>query len=592
VFESPTENTSQWRTSTLSEEAFQLARSWLTECTSHHEGCNKLTDFHDFPSRLIHIAGEDNQILKVGLRVSKDLISKPKYLTLSHVWGDIKNRFTLNAFNFEGLVNEGICWQRLPKTFQDAILITYKLGFEYLWIDCLCIIQDSREDWKKEAPRMASIYGNSTCNIAALGKDSHAGCFRDRNPLSYSPCRIFSNEHGDIYFHTDSEFNDNFVNRIKDAPLFKRAWIFQERILAQRNIYYGDSQIHWECSQGSACEIAPTIISSKEITPTHSLTIGTKNNISILRGCIDDLKENEVQAVWQDIINAYHPLLLTEATDKLIALSAITNLFEKRFGLTYLDGLWKEHLPGALLWYIRSPLLKYSVIEVPSWSWAAMKTTMESRWLYFLPRSVDNQNTKMDAKVLGHHEVRNVTIDSDLLGDLPRFSLTLRGWIKPVKYLMRKCLDGEFFIAGEGMSKLSIGPRDFISVDGKKLLGIDWVYLDTPLSQMDDASCTPCETDPDFYYQGDNSLEEPLEGLVYAKKRIRKVCLMLIYTGSNYDTEGGLILEEYGTTPNHYIRKGFFAHARSKVERKGQPGYRSLFGAEESDTEERTIELF
>jgi hypothetical protein len=586
------ENTSQWPTSTSSEETFQLARSWLTECTSHHEGCNKLIDFHDFPTRLIHITGEDNQALKVRLRVANDLTSGTQYLTLSHVWGDIKNRFTLNTSNFEELVNEGICWQRLPKTFQDAILITYRLGFEYLWIDCLCIIQDSREDWNNEAPRMASIYGNSTCNIAALGKDSHAGCFRDRNPLSYGPCRIFSGEHGDIYFHTERRFNGDSIQRIKDAPLFRRAWIYQERILAPRNIYYGDSQIHWDCSQGSACEVAP-IISTKEITTTLDFNIGTKNSISILRGCIDDLKENEVQAAWQDIIDAYFLLLLTEATDKFIALSAITNLFEKRFGLTYLHGLWKEHLPGALLWYIGSPLPKYSVTEVPSWSWAAVETNMKRSVIFFSSRSIDNRKTEMDAKVLGYYGVRNTKIGRDILGGLPRYSLTLQGWIKPVKYLMvRKYNIREPVTTRKRISRLADEPYDLISVKGKKKLYIDTIYLDSPISQIDPASCTPCDTDPDFYYLRDYTSKAPPEGYAHAKKQFRGAYLLLIRSGSVDDAEDGLVLEEYGTNPNHYIRVGYFHHRGYDVKGNGKGGYRSCFGPEESDTEERTIELF
>ncbi|PQE24438.1 heterokaryon incompatibility protein [Rutstroemia sp. NJR-2017a BBW] len=253
--------------------------------------------------------------------------SETQYLTLSHVWGDLNNRFTLNTSNFEELVNRGICWQRLPKTFQDAVLITHRLGFEYLWIDCLCIIQDSKEDWNREAPRMASVYGNSACNIAALGKDSHAGCFQDRNPLSYSPCRVLSCEQGDVYFCTNQSgtFNDNSICLIKKAPLFKRAWVFQERMLAQRNIYFGDSQIHWDCIQGSACEVAPSITSTEEPISLFDFTMGKKNSIGILQGCVDDLKKSEVQAAWQHLISVYNQLSLTVVTDKLIALSAIAN---------------------------------------------------------------------------------------------------------------------------------------------------------------------------------------------------------------------------------------------------------------------------
>lgn len=55
----------------------------------------------------------------------------------------------------------------LPPLFQDAIIITRQLGLRYLWIDSLCIIQDSLRDWETEAAKMASIYQNSYVTISA-----------------------------------------------------------------------------------------------------------------------------------------------------------------------------------------------------------------------------------------------------------------------------------------------------------------------------------------------------------------------------------------------------------------------------------------
>lgn len=53
-------------------------------------------------------------------------------------------------------------------TFKEAVRVTLALGHHFLWIDSLCIVQDSTEDWKYEAGRMATVYGNATCNLAFL----------------------------------------------------------------------------------------------------------------------------------------------------------------------------------------------------------------------------------------------------------------------------------------------------------------------------------------------------------------------------------------------------------------------------------------
>ncbi|KAJ4253945.1 hypothetical protein NW762_010344 [Fusarium torreyae] len=50
----------------------------------------------------------------------------------------------------------------LPKTFVDAIQVARALGIPYIWIDSLCIVQDSPEDWKHEASRMAQVYANAS----------------------------------------------------------------------------------------------------------------------------------------------------------------------------------------------------------------------------------------------------------------------------------------------------------------------------------------------------------------------------------------------------------------------------------------------
>jgi hypothetical protein len=39
----------------------------------------------------------------------------------------------------------------LPETSKDAIVLTRSLGYRYLWIDALCIVQDDALDWEREA---------------------------------------------------------------------------------------------------------------------------------------------------------------------------------------------------------------------------------------------------------------------------------------------------------------------------------------------------------------------------------------------------------------------------------------------------------
>jgi Heterokaryon incompatibility protein (HET) len=88
-----------------------------------------------------------------------------KYVALSHCWGGNMPLKTthgcLNAYM------EKLPVSLQPQNFQDAMKITMELGVRYLWIDSLCIIQDSLQDWKHECTVMGDVYANASITISA-----------------------------------------------------------------------------------------------------------------------------------------------------------------------------------------------------------------------------------------------------------------------------------------------------------------------------------------------------------------------------------------------------------------------------------------
>ena len=142
---------------------------------THGDICNRQTS-HQIPTRLIAV--NESPIHLVTLGESRAI---PRYATLSHSWGKQEfltlTKALLDSFMVEIPITE------LTKTFQDAIFITRRLGFDYLWIDSLCIIQDSVEDWEAESFLMSNVYGGSTLNIAAASAiDGSKGCFPELPP--------------------------------------------------------------------------------------------------------------------------------------------------------------------------------------------------------------------------------------------------------------------------------------------------------------------------------------------------------------------------------------------------------------------------
>jgi len=95
-----------------------------------------------------------------------------RYICLSHCWGR-QSHFRLTRETLSQM-RAGLEIWRLAKNFQDAIQITRLLGIRYLWIDALCILQDSHLDWELESAKMGQYYKNSWLTISAGMSDGAA----------------------------------------------------------------------------------------------------------------------------------------------------------------------------------------------------------------------------------------------------------------------------------------------------------------------------------------------------------------------------------------------------------------------------------
>jgi hypothetical protein len=158
-------------------------------------------------------------------------------MTLSYRWGSDTGLLLLSSTLQE--FRRGKPIEELPQTFKDFVKVAWRFGIRYIWIDCLCIIQDSHEDRIKEGVDMRHVYANSACNIAASAAlDPHGGLFRTRAPEDIQPGIIktaLSSSNPDTYYIFDESYRGR---QMYDGPLHNRDWVFQERFLAPRQIYW------------------------------------------------------------------------------------------------------------------------------------------------------------------------------------------------------------------------------------------------------------------------------------------------------------------------------------------------------------------
>lgn len=282
----------------------------------------------------------------------------------------------------------------MPRTFKDAIQIARALDVSYLWIDSLCIIQDSLDDWRRESRLMDKVYRFSACNILAeAALDCDGGLFFDRDPQDLGVFTLDEKQTSSLSHRSNICFIRDYVDTKsrggKGSPLYSRGWVCQERWLAPRLLSFHSNQVFWECAKVKACEAFPSS-GVKAVTDQGNIKLAYRSNIQAIgRGVIhphiSTLEGRDAfSSSWQQIVESYTSCTLTEEQDKLIAIQGIANIHKRTRNDEYLAGLWQASLPSGLMWTTRDglqasgePTYRPQVYRAPTWSWASVEGLIE-----------------------------------------------------------------------------------------------------------------------------------------------------------------------------------------------------------------------
>ena len=266
----------------------------------------------------------------------------------------------------------------LSLTFQEAFEVLRFLGIQYIWIDSICIVQDSHEDWSREAKTMMKVYQQACLNLAAtVSSDDKPGLFtkRDGDALISQPFKI-SNGFLDGEYRIVEGVMDIFSweDAIEGAPLNRRGWVLQERLLSPRVAHFTADQVIWDCSQRTASESVPSGLLA---TPKQkTFWIGRKLDSELYATPRDEAK---ILDEWAMMANAYSTCHLTYDSDKFIAIGGITSVFEQLLDRKFFCALTNLHLEIQLLWFCSewdsTPPSRMDI--APSWSWASIKGAIQ-----------------------------------------------------------------------------------------------------------------------------------------------------------------------------------------------------------------------
>ncbi|RDW63596.1 hypothetical protein BP6252_11141 [Coleophoma cylindrospora] len=523
--------------STLSTGTLALILSWMQTCAASHTNCHKIFGHngHDepgaswFPDRLIHVTQKEGTTTTESshsvpdLRARIVLKSNPAdfppdkatpdttYISLSHCWGPPPDPSAPLGGRAGAVLTKAnlATWQTdlplhdLPLAFQHAIKICAALKFEYIWIDSLCIIQDSREDWETQSSVMGDVYKFAWLNVAAMSSTSDYEGFinesRDarvefgfRAPLAAilgrdcdeenntgQKCVLLRGRARLIWQYSTNAPGSTSWN----APLFNRAWVYQERCLSRRTIGFTQNTVYWACDESSRSEASDVSAGLESAGLRGVLHFAIETAAKLEASSAGSLIALEHKAFprepvrelidrfdmrWSAFITSYTLCKLTKHTDKMIAFSSIarelanSRVINKR----YLAGLWDVNLPFQMAWITVEgrtiPPRKMAGdagYVAPSWSWASIDGPVQ-------PRSIFNFGPGLVA--LAEVRAAEVLLETEYaFGSVKAGWLRVWGRLNPVKAAKTKA----FYSFDKGTKSTSLTDQ----ATGEKL----WFSPDT-----------------------------------------------------------------------------------------------------------------
>ena len=283
---------------------------------------------------------------------------------------------------------------------------------------------------------MGEVYTNCFCCIAATASiDGSHGLYRARDLYMLRRLEIetaFSALDTAGQKQRYTMYNNEYWSvNLEDAPLNKRGWVVQERLLAPRIIHFTEREVMWECRQITASEVYPTgsrmpsIIGNSRVkdlnpySPFNERWTGESAGAHLSKHFYPNV-------LWERVMRTYLQCSFTDSRDKAVALSGIAKHFQTITDDRYIAGMWERNLARELLW---------SVVDEHEEDIALSPTHLdEYRGPSWSPLSLDARSWPASSKNIDPLiHVDNIdisTVADDDTGPLSHASLHLSGLLR------------------------------------------------------------------------------------------------------------------------------------------------------------------
>ncbi|KAI0334691.1 HET-domain-containing protein [Cubamyces sp. BRFM 1775] len=384
--------------------ALRLAKSSVDKCMREHDRC-KATSLHPFGQAPLPRRVVDCSNLTRPRLVETNSGAKGAYVALSYVWGEDQPHRTTQSnlcTYVDGMNPEG-----LPQTIRDAVFVTRILGYQFLWVDSLCILQDSVEDKEREIGSMRDVYRQAVLTIdAASAAKVSEGFLHERRPHPQAEALPFipppsqydrnssSLRVGTIYLaraQICARARDNVVTRVSrcgcqwetrldSGQTGRRAWCLQEALMSCRSLVFTANTVQLRCQ--TATQAIGGTYHATALDGARLPGLLLSSDPQRTRAGYGSPGWTQVHQAWCSVVQDYTHRGLSEPSDKLVACAGLAEEFARFLQSEYLAGLWRDSLFDDLLWVrsSREPLrLPRPLYRAPTWSWASVDG--EVTWL-------------------------------------------------------------------------------------------------------------------------------------------------------------------------------------------------------------------
>lgn len=336
----------------------ELIKLWLGQCESNHSLCSQQRKGL-YPPGLILI---DAEMMCLVPMAPDDPMP---YIALSYVWGSVAQptltKAALKFWVYEGQLRN-VC---IPQTIRDAIQLVQMIGYRYLWVDALCIVQDDKASRHSQISQMHEIYRHADMTIVAAEGEN---CSNGLPGVRFGKERVRKHRRYDLPGLSLMKVPSSIRHEIETSPWRSRGWTFQEELCSRKTLVLLPDVMFFSC----ASAVFREDLQLEAVSPVSRSEEGLVSMASMLhRKTAENSKD--FLPLFQDLVKRYMQRTLSRNDDMENAFAGVSGILEPLFGPAYHgipEGKFVEVIHGC--WFWDTSLQRR--IGFPSWSWTG--------WIY------------------------------------------------------------------------------------------------------------------------------------------------------------------------------------------------------------------